>query len=370
MALRPIGLTQAAQSAVNSYLMKRQMDQEQAATEQNDLIKSLMGTALTGGATSEQMTQLATAAPEKFLGVQNYLTGQQQAQQQSQATAEREQDIDEIQKLLVMDDSGVQNYLQNLAQSEEGSEEAEFMLNLTGDQRRSFLEMKAQELNVEVPGGAVFEQGAGDMSGYVFNKTSGEYSADPKLIAQLQAEAEAKAREEAMLTGKDLAGVNDKVTSLVSGAADIASAAQSLEDLEENATPAAQLAAVFKFMKANDPTSTVREGEQGQVYAAEGAMKGFAAQINQLLGKGGLSEENFKDLVRTAKVMANSAVGSTDQAVSSYLTVLEDSLSSKAMNDLKGRVPKPFELEELEQPVGDDTMSADEIDEFLNEFKK
>jgi hypothetical protein len=149
-----------------------------------------------------------------------------------------------------------------------------------------------------------------------------------------------------LLDAKDLVGVNDKVTTILKPTQEIVSAAQALEGLKGRGTPASQLAAVFKFMKANDPTSTVRESEQGQVYSAEGAMKGFAAQINQFLGEGGLTESNFADLVDTAKTIANSAVGSSQTQIKGFLNVISDNLTPKQLQNLQSRVPGMLDIEQ------------------------
>lgn len=145
---------------------------------------------------------------------------------------------------------------------------------------------------------------------------------------------------------KDLITLNDKVSKLTADARQIHASAKSLEGLEERATPAAKLAAVFKFMKANDPTSTVRTEEQGQVYAAQGAMRGFANKINQLLGEGALDEKGFQDLVETAKTMANEASESADSEVESFLNVFPG-LTRGQYSRLKGRIPELFEIKPL-----------------------
>jgi hypothetical protein len=369
-----LGLSQAANNFVNAYAMGKQQKQQQQEQEKNEQVNSLLGGMLMGTATPDQSQQLAEMAPNQFLSAQNYLQNQAASAAAAQDVMSQEEDIADLTYLLSTDDTAAQDaYLQKRINTitERGGDprETNMLLSMPADQRSKAIEMLAAQNNIKRPAGDKFEQGTGDMSGYVFNASKGTYEADQATLDRLATEAAEEAKKEGILTGKDLAGVNDKVTNLVSGAQDIVAAAQSLEALEANSTPAAQLAAVFKFMKANDPTSTVREGEQGQVYAAEGAMKGFAAQINQMLGKGGLSEENFNDLVNTAKVMANSAVGSTNQTVGSYLTVLEDSLSAKSLKDLQSRVPPTFKVTETpkESPkYTDDAMS--EVDSIMKDL--
>lgn len=190
-----------------------------------------------------------------------------------------------------------------------------------------------------------FQQGAGKMAGYNFDPSTGEFSIDPTLRAQLDANATELATKEA-LSAKDVSGVNDKVTALTKDVRAVYASAEALGGLQANASAASKLAAVFKFMKSLDPTSVVRETEQGQVYSAEGAASELAGMINSLLGEGKLTEEGFKDIVRTSKVLANAAVGTSGREVGDYLGVIRDNLSPKQFEALQGRVPEAFEIEE------------------------
>ena len=204
-----------------------------------------------------------------------------------------------------------------------------------------------------------FEQAKGKgLTGYVFNKDTGEYSINEGLKRTLINDANNLAGKD-QLDAKDVAGINDKITSLISGVRNISEAASTLAALESSATPASKLAAVFKFMKAMDPTSTVRESEQGQVYAAEGAAKGIANRINAFLGKGGLSEEGFRDLVNTSRVIANSAIDSSRTTVADYLGPIEDNLTPKQAQKIKDRVPKTFIMpQDGQQPLKSYTSST------------
>ncbi len=196
----------------------------------------------------------------------------------------------------------------------------------------------------ETDQGTSFQQGTGVMAGYVFNPADGSYSLDQRVSEFLKQDAESLAADEGMLKPEKVAGVNDKVTALIQDVQGIRGAAVSLEALEKRGTPAAQVAAVFKFMKALDPTSTVRDSELGLVYSAEGAAQGMANKLNALLGEGELSESGFRDLVDTAKGMANSAINTATISVDGYLNVLDDKLSAKDMAQMKARVPSALEV--------------------------
>jgi hypothetical protein len=193
--------------------------------------------------------------------------------------------------------------------------------------------------------GGSFEQGKGDMEGYVFDKDSGTFSIDPELKKSLDADAAEKKKEEGLLDPNQIAGVNDKVTTLTKGVRDAWEAASALDALKKRGTPAAKIGAIFKFMKALDPTSTVRESEGRMIMEAEGAMKGFAQRVNELLGEGPLSEANFADLVDTSKIIANDAIGSAQRSVDGYLEVLDDKLTPEDLDQLRARVPTSFEVE-------------------------
>ena len=214
-----------------------------------------------------------------------------------------------------------------------------------------------------------YQQGTGAMSGYAFNEKTGEYILNDVAKKALEKDALKLAGKDTQLSPKDVAGINDKVTGLTKGVTDIAEAGKALDALESRSTAAAKLAAVFKFMKAMDPSSTVRESEQGQVYSAEGLMKGFANQINAALGKGGLSEAGFRDLTNTAKALANSAIDSSAQNVRGYLDVLSDKVTARDFNKLLARVPQKLELSpEIEgEPVNSEPTTVDDLDKLTLE---
>lgn len=184
-----------------------------------------------------------------------------------------------------------------------------------------------------------YTQGTGAMSGYAFDPSTGSFIINPEVKQALEDKATAKAEKGAKLGAKDRQGINKDVTGLIKGTAEIVKSAKSLAGLKESSSPAAQLAAVFSFMKAMDPSSTVRESEQGQVYNAQGAAKGIANKINALIGKGGLSQEGFQDLVDTANNLANTAIDSSSGEIRQYLDSYEDTLPDSFKERLTNRLP-------------------------------
>ena len=181
------------------------------------------------------------------------------------------------------------------------------------------------------------------MEGWSFNPATNEWRMNENMRAGMQERA-AQYAEGEPLDSKKLVDVNNSVTKLTAKPREIRAAAASLDALRKNASPAARLSAVFAFMKSLDPTSVVRETEQGQVYKATGLASQLAGMMNSLLGKGKLTDEGFNDLVRTSKVLANSAIDSGQQDAKSYLEVIRPNLSPRQFDKLNERVPIPFDI--------------------------
>lgn len=193
--------------------------------------------------------------------------------------------------------------------------------------------------------------------GMVFDPNTGTYSIDPVGLKRYEQIAQ-KAIAKGELDFKDRQSLNKDVTAIVKESIGIKSAAAELDELKGRGTAAAKLGAVFKFMKALDPTSVVREGEQGQVYAAQGAGSEIAGMINGLVGKGKLTEEGFQDLVDTAKVIANSNISSTTDQVGRLLNTFGDTIPNSFRQKVSERVPALFDVK---QKKSIDNMTIEEL---------
>jgi len=203
-----------------------------------------------------------------------------------------------------------------------------------------------------------FQQGKG---GLVFDPNTGAYTIDPLAMQRYDQMAE-KAITTGELDFKDRQSLNKDVTAIVKESIGIRSAAAELDQLKGRGTAAAKLGAVFKFMKALDPTSVVRESEQGQVYSAQGAGSEVAGMINGLLGKGKLTEEGFQDLVDTAKIIANSNIGSTSDQVGKLLDTFGDTIPVTFKQKVAERVPVLFKVSApITQTKSLDSMTVEEL---------
>lgn len=180
--------------------------------------------------------------------------------------------------------------------------------------------------------------------GYTLGKDQVRYDGNNNIVASNLTEDE---------TGPDIktiSDVNKQVTPMIQSTVDVYRSAASLEKLREVDSPAAKLAAVFKFMKALDPSSVVRETEQGQVYSAGGLASELAGKLNSLKGKGALEGEVFDDLVLTAKEMANRSLSNSREEMDSFLGVYSGLIDDNYISRYKNRIPKPFDIPVTKKP--------------------
>lgn len=175
------------------------------------------------------------------------------------------------------------------------------------------------------------------MPGWSFNNNTGQFKFNEGVAALMQTEA---ANLPEVLDSKSIVTVNDKVTALTKPVNEIYNKAQALRSLKARGTPAARMASVFMFMKAMDPSSTVRETEQGQVYSAAGPMAEFAGMLNSVVGKGKLNDAVFADIVATAEELSRKAIETGQGEVDNYLEVIKTRLPEDVYDDLRSRLPQ------------------------------
>lgn len=186
------------------------------------------------------------------------------------------------------------------------------------------------------------EQGKGKLEGYSYNPDTGIFSIQPEIKAALSKKALAAATSKKKLTARGRQSINKDVTSLLGNTQEVAKSARDLAALESSGSAAAQLAAVFKFMKSLDPTSVVRESEQGLVYSAQGVAAQFAGKLNNLIGEGKLTSAGFRDIVQTAEALANSSISASKTEVDGYLDAYEDAIPESFKGKLRDRLPEGF----------------------------
>ena len=188
-----------------------------------------------------------------------------------------------------------------------------------------------------------FQQGTGELSGYSFNPDTGEYSVNENIKAKLE---EVKAKP--TLDAKTRQGINKDFTQLTKDTKLIVNTAKDLEKLSKIKSGPSSIAMVFKFMKALDPTSVVREGEFATAENSAGVPESVRNVYNKVMEGGRLGDKQASQFVDTAKQLANSAIESSTGEVQSFVDTFEDTLPENFKKSLLKRVPKAFDVKPQE----------------------
>lgn len=146
------------------------------------------------------------------------------------------------------------------------------------------------------------------------------------------------------IDAKDIKGINSDISSFKKDADVMYGAAVDLQTIRENATPAAQLAAIFKFMKALDPTSVVREGEQVMLQKTGGVYDSVGNYVSRLNNGSRLNADQLKDLANTAKRLANSSASTVNKSIDDYLSTYGENLTEDQKKLFTRRKVKTFDV--------------------------
>lgn len=217
-----------------------------------------------------------------------------------------------------------------------------------------------------------FQQGTGDMSGYSFNPNDGTYSINENLKAKLD---EVKASGKLEL--KDKITLNKEFTNLTKDTKLIRNTAKDLDRLSKmvgpdgNVSGPSSIAMVFKFMKALDPTSVVRESEFATAENSSGVPENMRNMYNKLMQGGKLGPKQVAEFVATAKGLANSAIDSSSVEITDYLNTFEGDLTSNFRKALLKRIPVRFDIAEktvkaVEEVVPGVVNQDDKAREWVN----
>lgn len=178
--------------------------------------------------------------------------------------------------------------------------------------------------------------------GLVFNPVTGKSTIDPVASKKFDQIA-AKAKVQGGLDFKDKQSMNKDVTSLLSNTVGIFNTAKDLGKLGELGGGPASIALVFKFMKALDPTSVVRETEFATAQNSAGIPEGIRNIFNRLQSGERLGEAQIKQFVDTAQALANTAIDGSSVEINSLLDTFGDTLPDEFKKSLLNRIPKSFE---------------------------
>lgn len=196
--------------------------------------------------------------------------------------------------------------------------------------------------------------------GLVFDPTTGKYSVDE--VARKRFDVLAKKKETGNLGIKEKQSINKDISGFIKNAVDIKTTANDLVRLKDLGTGASSIAAIFKFMKANDPTSTVREGEFATAENSGGVPAAIWNFYNKTMTGERIEDKEVAQFVSVAKTLANSAIESSSGVVGDYLNTFGSDLGGKFPVAIMKRIPDPFD----EAPKGD-TEAAKILPEGVSE---
>lgn len=180
-------------------------------------------------------------------------------------------------------------------------------------------------------------------NGLVFDSATGKVDVNPSLKQVMNTPS---------LGVSDRQAINKDITSLTKDTIGIHKTAKDLEKLSANMSGPASIAMVFKFMKALDPTSVVREGEFATAENSAGVPEAIRNTYNKLMEGGRLGEQQVKSFVSTARDLANSAIDSSSTEITNYLNTYEDTLPKRFKTEIMKRIPEKFQVESA-QPKPD-----------------
>lgn len=180
-----------------------------------------------------------------------------------------------------------------------------------------------------------FKQG----EGFVFDSATGQFEQSPEYVKAVEDAATAASLN-------DLRGVSKDLNGIKADAGEVRLAAEDLESLAESGTAADQLAVIFKFMKALDPASVVRDNEQAQVMKTGGVFDYFSNIIGGLNDGQKLTPEQMQNIVVTSKNLANNKMQAANSSMGSYIDLIAPQLNENQLNNLNGRLFSMFEVEE------------------------
>lgn len=345
------------QGMVQNFLGAKSARENQLQNQQATDLFSQMLT----GENPDAFGALAKLNPQMALQGQQYVQGQQAAAAASEKALNDERDRADLMELATTTDSALQNQIleQRIADiTAAGGDPSDSMqlLNMPADQRQNWINARAADFKIEMPETPAekWSQGTGDMQGYAFNEADGTYKLNPEIKTMLENKAGEKANTD--LDIDDKRSINNDVTALSREPKKIQNAAARLEQLGKSKSPTDQLAAIFTFMKALDPSSVVREGEQQMAMRTGGLADSMLTYVERLKAGDSLPPEVFNNMVLTAQRISNQAINDTTKDVTGYLDAYGESLNDQQKTLYLGRMPSLFKIAEQDTTMSDDDL--------------
>lgn len=329
----------ALSGMLDGFLMGRNLSEQRKANK-------FMGNMLMGQSSPEEQQQFAQLNPQQYMQAQGQLQQQEQAQQaqaQRARQAEQKQMIQQVYSAAVSGDEGAMRQLASVSSTLHKQ-----AMDVMAAQGKSKLEQ------TKVAQGR-YKQGSGTgMAGMVFDTLTGEFKANPEIRARL----DAMKNKEGGLDYKDIQGLNKDFTSLLKDTTSIYKTANDLTILSEIEGGAPSIAMVYKFMKALDPASVVREGEFAIAENSSGVPDAVRNYYNKLAHGERLSDSATKNFVHTAQLLANNAIDASSTEFGTLLDTYGETIPAKLKDKFSARIPTPFEIIEAEVQAPQVEISA------------
>jgi hypothetical protein len=333
------------QAIGNAFQESRQQDAQAAL---NDLTSRAMGGGPEGVKAFEQ---LMVQHPEMAQKVAGHLQQKQQHEQGQTDRARKETEIMAsgiMERIHLEQDPAKKVAIFDKARDDDNDiDEKDRPMFMSPEGQKAFVgSVKGEDYANSFFGGAKkFEQGEGDMEGHSFDPETGSYNISPAMKARFDA---AKLNPE--LDVKDRQSINKDFTALTSNTKLIRDTAKDLENLSKmtgkdgNVSGPASIAMVFKYMKALDPNSVVRESEFATAENSSGVPDNVRNMYNKLMEGGKLGPNQVRQFVDTAQGLANSAISSSSTEINSFLETFEGTLPPSFKKLLLKRIPTPFDV--------------------------
>lgn len=342
--VNPLGGFNVGQALGDAFAQRERRGMLENQELQKQQMQNLMGAASQGDQAA--IAELYKFDPQTAQAFEQRLAGQETAQQDARTEAT----VDFIEKLSFMEPEK-QEAAFNLAVDDDRfdiDEEDRALFNRPEYQRAVIGKFKGEDYVNNLFGKqeevkpTKFQQGTGKLSGYVFNPETGEYSVSDSIKGKLE-----EVKASGVVDAKTRQSINKDLTQLTQDTKLIRNTAKDLDKLSKIKSGPASIAMVFKFMKALDPTSVVREGEFATAENSSGVPEAVRNVYNKVMSGGRLGDKQAKEFVNTAKQLANSAIESSGAEVGSFLETFEDTLPKSFKEKLSARIPKPFEVESV-----------------------
>lgn len=316
--------------------------------EQQEQMQGLMQQAAAGD--KQAIEKLYSINPEIAQQFEQRIAGQQQAGRESEDRLRNEKALatsDVVEKMHFAKSPEEMQLIFDAAVDDDrfdiDEEDRQFFTNENA-RKALITQIKGKEYaDALFGGGGKFEQGKGNMEGFSFNPTDGTYSINPNLKAKLE-----EIKSKPTLDFKDRQSLNKDFTALTKDTKLIRNTAEDLEKLSKVRSGPGAIAMIFKFMKALDPTSVVRESEFATAESAAGMPEVIKNAFDKVWAGERLGDEQMRQFVETAKILANSAIDSSSSEITSFLDTFEDTIPKSFRDSLLKRIPKRFNIAEPE----------------------